>query len=281
MTSKGGVYSIRNKESGKIYVGQSVTLKKRRDNHKYMLRKDKHSNHHLQSAWNKYGEAAFEFMVCEYVENARDNPKHLTEREQYWLDWHRLQTELYNKGPIAASPALGLKRSPEVRHKMSESHIGHTHSEETKHKLSELNSGENNPMYGKHHTEETNRKNREAHLGRNFTEEHKRKIGLAHQGRVRSAETKHNMRKPHKHTPAGLERLRLAHAKPYPAFYNMISGETTPASTNLKAFCRSRGLHNRGIRKVVSGERNSHKDWVLLANKDDLVAGVIGYYKKV
>lgn len=58
------LYQIVHLESGHKYVGQTTRLPiKRWREHLYPLRKGKHHNRYLQSAWNKYGEKAFEFQV--------------------------------------------------------------------------------------------------------------------------------------------------------------------------------------------------------------------------
>lgn len=58
-----GIYEIRNTICDKSYIGQSVDLERRMNAHKYDLRSGRHSNIHLQRAWDKYGEGAFEFNI--------------------------------------------------------------------------------------------------------------------------------------------------------------------------------------------------------------------------
>lgn len=54
------IYEIKNTINGKRYIGQSQpTNNIRLNNHRYALRCGTHSNSHLQSAWNKYGEKVF------------------------------------------------------------------------------------------------------------------------------------------------------------------------------------------------------------------------------
>lgn len=60
-----GIYMIRNTINGKLYIGKSVNIKKRFNEHKHELRLGSHHNDYLQKAWNKYGEDAFEFIVLE------------------------------------------------------------------------------------------------------------------------------------------------------------------------------------------------------------------------
>jgi len=76
-----GVYQIRCIQTGKIYVGSAVNLRKRSEQHYSALRKGKHRNHYLQHAWDKYGEKQFVFEILEFVDVS-----HLLEVEQVWID---------------------------------------------------------------------------------------------------------------------------------------------------------------------------------------------------
>ena len=61
-----GIYGIRNKINGHIYVGKTgMNFGDRWDSHKSLLRNGKHFNLYLQRAWNKYGEINFEFIIIE------------------------------------------------------------------------------------------------------------------------------------------------------------------------------------------------------------------------
>lgn len=58
-----GIYCITNTANNKKYIGQSINVNKRLYDHKYNLRKGRHSNKHLQSSYNKYGVQNFKFEV--------------------------------------------------------------------------------------------------------------------------------------------------------------------------------------------------------------------------
>lgn len=59
-----GIYGIKNKINNKIYVGKTMnSFGDRWDCHKACLRGVYHENRHLQNAWNKYGEANFDFII--------------------------------------------------------------------------------------------------------------------------------------------------------------------------------------------------------------------------
>lgn len=107
-----GVYVIRNRANGKVYVGSAATsIRARWATHRYRLRAGGHCNAHLQHAWSKHGEAAFEFVVIERVP-----PQECVAREQAWIDFYRASDPLcgYNLCPTAGS-ALGRKHGAETR----------------------------------------------------------------------------------------------------------------------------------------------------------------------
>ena len=75
-----GIYKIECLSNGKIYVGQSIAIKRRWIKHRTKLNHNKHDNRYLQHAWNKYGEGNFEFSVLEVCRKDE-----LDEKEIEWL----------------------------------------------------------------------------------------------------------------------------------------------------------------------------------------------------
>lgn len=106
-----GVYSIRNRVSGRVYIGSGVRIGIRWRHHLKLLKAGKHFNLHLQNAWNLYGADAFEFEVVEITSREL-----LTQREQYYLS--ALQPG-YNIGATATAPWLGKKISESHRARIS------------------------------------------------------------------------------------------------------------------------------------------------------------------
>lgn len=86
-----GIYTIRNIQDNKRYIGQSVNIEKRFITHRSSLNKGSHFNKHLQYAWNKYGKEQFVFEVVEICEKCS-----LNDKETYWKDYYDPQT--YNLG---------------------------------------------------------------------------------------------------------------------------------------------------------------------------------------
>jgi len=60
---KRGVYTITCTANNTMYIGQSKNVRERFAQHRCKLRREKHCNRHLQSAWARYGETAFVFAL--------------------------------------------------------------------------------------------------------------------------------------------------------------------------------------------------------------------------
>jgi len=222
-----GIYKIINIITGDFYVGQSLSLRARKSQHFSKLRKNKHSNQHLQNSFNNHGEEKFEFSVILYCEEFE-----LTRYED--LIKNSNKDHCYNIRDCADSNK-GLKHSKETKEKISKAITGQKRSNEarenmrkgqgrgeenaafgkhlsddTKEKLSNSLSGENNPMYGKHHTDETKQKMSENHpdsfgennpwFGKHHSKETREKISKANSGenapffgKQHSKETKQKM----------------------------------------------------------------------------------------
>lgn len=75
-----GIYFISINNNSHFYVGQSVDIKKRWQDHLAALRNNHHRNEILQRCFNKYGEDAFQFdIICECEKEK------LNELEQYFI----------------------------------------------------------------------------------------------------------------------------------------------------------------------------------------------------
>lgn len=101
LAQEAGIYKIRNNITSDFYIGSAANLRYRWYNHRNSLGANRHSNQHLQSAWNKYGADAFEFIVIELCEKDK-----LLEREQFYID---SESPAYNINKLASSP-LGINK---------------------------------------------------------------------------------------------------------------------------------------------------------------------------
>jgi excinuclease UvrABC nuclease subunit len=67
LKDKWGIYKITNTKNNTTYIGKSVDIYKRWNEHVSKLKDGIHHCPHLQAEFNQYGLAAFEFSVIEYV----------------------------------------------------------------------------------------------------------------------------------------------------------------------------------------------------------------------
>jgi len=178
---KTGTYQINNVLDGSIYVGSALNIRQRWAIHRKLLRGNRHTNTHLQNAWNVHGEKCFNFMPISSCE------KHdLIKTEQMSLDAAFAilpRNKVYNVAKSAAAPMLGLKvsestkekmrasqqkrgpRSQETRALMSIAQRGRKLSEEAKLNISLSKRGEKHPMWGKNVSAETKAKIADAQRG--------------------------------------------------------------------------------------------------------------------
>lgn len=179
-----GIYQIRNTINGKIYVGSSVNLRKRKNGHLSTLRRGIHSSTHLQRAFNKYGEEAFVFEVLELCD-----VNELEDRETFWIKEKNANNHDYGyNSRIYVESNLGFRHSEESKRKISEARRGkgtgkRNLSDDTRDFLRRKCIEQNLFQY---HTEETERKRiesvRKATVGKTLSDEHKENISKRNRG---------------------------------------------------------------------------------------------------
>lgn len=200
------IYWIRNMVNGKFYVGSSTQRYVRWRTHKKKLRSNTHHCPHLQAAWNKYGEANFEFSVVERVLTEVD----LHAAEDRWLSEHVGKPHCYNAGRRAGAPMRGRtgpahpsfgKPLPEAQKerlreaaleqwKTSDPRTGRKHSEYVRAKIREkVQQALAEGRGGKFIPSEETRAKMSASLkgnqnakGHERTEEHRRRLSEANKG---------------------------------------------------------------------------------------------------
>ena len=90
-----GIYKITNLKNNKVYIGESLDIKKRWGTHKQHLTKRVHDNKYLQHSWDKYGEKYFYFEVLEEM-NTTVTKKELKLKELFYIKEY--QSYLKSKG---------------------------------------------------------------------------------------------------------------------------------------------------------------------------------------
>jgi len=158
-----GIYVIQNKINNHIYIGSSSNVTKRFNSHINLLNKNKHSNSHLQAAWNKYGKENFVFLHVERI----SMPETRLIRENKWIKIYKPEYNniLVNDNNYffhsdetkerIRQKALGRKVSDETKAKIKEKSKGKILSEETKQKISESNKGKSHGVKGQRPSEQT------------------------------------------------------------------------------------------------------------------------------
>jgi len=172
--------------SGKIYIGQSVNIERRKEQYKRLSCK---SQPRIYNSLKKYGWEAHKFEIIEEC-----SLEDLKERETYWkqyyvnkIGWKNvLFCELYDGGE---GP-----RSEETKLKISQKSTGQKRNEETKLKISEAKKGHKFNL-GKHHSEETKIKISESNKGKIVSEETRLKKSKSMLGRKNTIQQNINISK--------------------------------------------------------------------------------------
>ena len=124
----GYIYAIRNLTNGHMYIGSTTNYKSRWGTHRSTLRRGVHHSFILQRAWDKHGEAAFDFTVLVVC------PQDL--RIEYENRFMALQEYNVLRTPRESSVRGGWKHSPEFKAKLSALHTGKVLSEAHRKKVS-------------------------------------------------------------------------------------------------------------------------------------------------
>lgn len=148
LQEKSGVYLIEIKGNNLKYIGSSKNLYVRKNTHFNGLKRNNHSNQHLQNSFNKYGEENYSFTVLELIDIEL-----LIKREQYYIDTFGMEN-LYNVCKKVGDTS-----------KMITKRKGQTLSEKHKENISKA-------MKGRVMPEQTKHKIRKSHLGKKLSKEH-------------------------------------------------------------------------------------------------------------
>lgn len=143
---KSGIYMIKNNLNEKFYIGSTKNLNVRFSTHKSLLKKNKHTNIHLQRSYNKYGDV-FSYIILEYV-----NEEKLLEIEQKYLDRYKNNKLFYNIS-LKSLGGDNISNHPDrdkiiIKIKKALHRRYNNMSKEERKKLSINRLGNKNPNYG-------------------------------------------------------------------------------------------------------------------------------------
>ncbi|MGQ0603632.1 MAG: GIY-YIG nuclease family protein [Anaerolineales bacterium] len=274
LLSQPGVYQIRCVPTCKIYIGGSTNLRHRWHVHRRRLRQGSHQNPYLQAAWDKYGEAAFEFEAIEYVERGD-----LLTAEQKWIDRTQCTNRKigFNVYPIAGSPGEVHAKvwkgfiNPDSREvvitNLFEFCRVHDLDFPSMHRLAMGNSKLKSYKGWTHRNSPRQRDFIKTYTG--FVAPDGRPAApitnLAEFCRQQGLDKTHMVAVAHRRICSHRGwthingRPKKETAKTYTGFVNSAGQHVT--ITNLQAFCRQHGLQVSHMRQLISGQRKSHKAW--------------------
>lgn len=113
----GGIYAIRVEGYEKFYVGSTVNLYTRCNQHFNDLRKNKHCNKRLQRIFNKYDETLFIFEILEEIEDKNN----LIDKENEYFLLFGFDILVNNCKKAGSTLGAEFHNSEEVRNKISKS----------------------------------------------------------------------------------------------------------------------------------------------------------------
>lgn len=183
---KGYIYEIKNKNTGKSYIGQTIQKpQKRWNNHNIS------TNTHIGRAINKYGRESFLYSIIEKteVETKTELRLKLNELEKYYINKFNTFKNGYNE---SNGGDYNCVLSEEARLKISNANKGKILSEETKEKIRQANLGKN---LSKEHCEKISKANKgnKNTLGIKHSEKARANMKRAQQGKIISDEQKQKL----------------------------------------------------------------------------------------
>ena len=101
------VYMIRNTETGKMYIGQTEDIRKRKSKHASDLNQTKHENTDIQMEYILYGSDKFIFEAIEFL----GKEEKLLERERYWIKYFNSEWPNGYNAPYETNPDYSKRES--------------------------------------------------------------------------------------------------------------------------------------------------------------------------
>jgi len=217
-----GIYTITNSLNNKIYVGYSQDIMSRFRDHIKNLKANKHSNNHLQRAWNEQSGNNF---VLEVLEECGNNL--LCALEHYWCNTLNTHNDEFGYNQKLTNPNdRRVKVSKEQKKKISETLTGRKlpkeQVEKTRKSIVKIIESRGYWMTdeGKASISKS-RKGINNRPGYRHSQDTKDKISKNNSGKVHTEETKEHLRKigigtanaKGKRSPESIEKIRLGALK--------------------------------------------------------------------
>lgn len=230
LSNKGGIYQIRNSLNGKVYVGSCKRFKKRAYDHRSYLRNNRHHNQELQRSYNLHKEEnVFVFEILEVIEG--DLEARLQVEQKYlnaFLDANMWEM-CYN---AKTNTKGGNGFEPNINKIPWNKGKTDVYSSETLEKISNSLKGSKNPRYKIPRTQEV-----------------KDKISKKNKGNGNGM--------------YGVVGSNNSRSKPY-AFISP-TGDIFQG-IGLSYFCKSMGLKQSNMQRLLSGKSKQHKGWRKIEN---------------
>lgn len=185
-----GIYEIRNRLSGKSYIGSANRIKDRWKSHASSLRCKQHQNKHLQYSFSKAMESMshddfIEFHIVEIMQYSSKEER--LERETHWI---KLAIEIYGRENVynmrldPMQETNEWSKDPEkTKEKMSAAHRSKKLSEDTKRRISLSKKGiPNTKAIGVPRSEVTKNRISKANSGKRRSDEAKKRMREASSG---------------------------------------------------------------------------------------------------
>lgn len=193
-TRSSGIYQIRSKLNGKIYIGSAINIKNRWNGHLLAFKRNRNSRY-LQNHVNKYGIDDLQFSIIEFCAK-----KDLIEREQYYIDTMHPE---FNLSPTAGN-SLGVKFSEKTKKKISISQKGKVITLEQRERISQTLKGNIPWNKGKKTGMVSWNKNKKLppswNKGMKMSEEYRQKLSITHKGQIHTEEQKRKVSESIKNT---------------------------------------------------------------------------------
>jgi len=134
-TPQAGIYKITNIIDGKVYIGGTRHLYRRKYHHFGMLKRGVHHAGRLQEAYDIYGRSVFRFDVIQTLACESE----IKAIEQKYLDEYRAYEPQYgyNIAPLSES-TKGVSCSEDKKALIGKANVGKVRSEEFKRRVSEF-----------------------------------------------------------------------------------------------------------------------------------------------